>query len=196
MSIIGLTGDVGAGKSTLCSVWRDMGATVLDADEVARSMWDRADVRAEAEARWGAGFFDEPDKKTLWAKIAAKIFNDKTEYKFASELIHARTGEELKRAAKSASGWVVVEIPLLYESGRYDWLDYVVYATAPFDKRVARNAKRNWDAKEISHREDKLLPSEEKAAKADFVLVNDGTEAEWKEKARELGEKLKLLPSR
>lgn len=196
MSIIGLTGDVGAGKSTLCAVWREMGATVLDADTVARSMWDATDVQAEAESRWGAGFFCEPEKKTLWAKIAAKIFNDEEEYRFASELIHARTGEALQRAAKSADGWVIVEIPLLYESGRYDWLDYVVYAAAPFEARVARNSKRNWDADEINRREGKLLPSAEKTAKADFVLVNDGTEAEWKQKARELGEKLKNLPSR
>ena len=193
MSIIGLTGDVGAGKSTLCSVWREMGARVIDADTVARSMWDRADVRAEAEKRWGAGFFDEPDKKTLWAKNAAKIFNDAEEYKFASALIHRRTGEELKKLAREAEGWVIVEIPLLYEGGHDEWLDYVVYAAAPFEKRVARNAKRNWNAEEVSRREAKLLPSEEKIAKADFVLTNDGTEEEWKQKARELGERMKLL---
>ena len=193
MSIIGLTGDVGAGKSTLCSVWREMGARVIDADTVARSMWDRADVRAEAEKRWGAGFFDEPDHKTLWAKIAAKIFNDAEEYKFASALIHRRTGEELKKLAHESKGWTIVEIPLLYEGGHDSWLDYVVYAAAPFDKRVARNAKRNWNAEEVSRREAKLLPGEEKMAKADFVLVNDGTEDEWKQKARRLGEKLKLL---
>ena len=68
-----------------------------------------------------------------------------------------------------------------------------VYAAAPFDKRVARNAKRNWNAEEVSRREAKLLPSEEKIAKADFVLTNDGTEEEWKRKARELGERLKKL---
>ena len=162
MSIIGLTGDVGAGKSTLCSVWREMGARVIDADTVARSMWDRADVRAEAEARWGA-------------------------------LIHRRTGEELKKLAREAEGWTIVEIPLLYEGGHDSWLDYVVYAAAPFDKRVARNAKRNWNAEEVARREAKLLPGEEKMAKADFVLVNDGTEDEWKQKARRLGERLKRL---
>ena len=155
MSIIGLTGDVGAGKSTLCSVWREMGARVIDADTVARSMWDRPEVRAEAEKRWGAGFFDEPDHKTLWAKIAAKIFNDAEEYKFASALIHRRTGEELKKLAREAEGWTIVEIPLLYEGGHDSWLDYVVYAAAPFDKRVARNAKRNWNAEEVSRREAK-----------------------------------------
>ena len=102
------------------------------------------EVRAEAEKRWGAGFFDEPDHKTLWAKIAAKIFDDAEEYKFASALIHRRTGEELKKLAREAEGWTIVEIPLLYEGGHDSWLDYVVYAAAPFDKRVARNAKRNW----------------------------------------------------
>ncbi|WP_158096003.1 dephospho-CoA kinase [Cloacibacillus sp. An23] len=193
MPTIGLTGDVGAGKSTLCSVWREMGANVIDADTVARSMWDVPEVRVEAEKRWGAGFFDEPDHRTLWAKIAAKIFNDAGEYKFASALIHKRTGEELKKLARESKGWTIVEIPLLYEGGHDEWLDYVVYAAAPFDKRVARNAKRNWDAGEVARREAKLTPSYEKMAKADFVLVNDGTEEEWKQKARELGEKLKKL---
>ena len=65
----------------------------------------------------------------------------------ASALIHKRTGEELKKLARGAEGWVIVEIPLLYEGGHDEWLDYVVYAAAPFDKRVARNAKRNWTPK-------------------------------------------------
>ena len=69
----------------------------------------------------------------------------------------------------------------------------MVYAAAPFVKRVQRNAKRNWNADEVARREAKLLPGEEKIAKADFVLTNDGTEEEWKQKARELGERLKLL---
>ncbi len=193
MSIIGLTGDVGAGKSTLCAVWREMGARVVDSDTVARSMWDRADVRCTAEKRWGEGFFDEPDKKRLWAKIAAKIFNDEEEYKFASSLIHGYVRKALEEAVRGARGWVVVEIPLLYEGGYDKWLDYVVYAAAPFDKRVARNSKRNWNAAELSRREAKLLPGAQKAEKADFVLVNEGTEEEWKEKARLLGEKLKSL---
>ncbi len=193
MSIIGLTGDVGAGKSTLCSVWRRMGARVIDADTVARSMWDAPEVRAEAEKRWGAEFFREPDHKALWSKIAAKIFTDEEEYKFASALIHRRTGVELQMEARRDDGWTVVEIPLLYEGGHDEWLDYVVYAAAPFEKRVERNAKRNWNAEEVARREAKLMSSEEKMGKADFTLVNDGTEEEWMEKARELGERLRRL---
>ena len=71
MPTVGLTGDVGAGKSTLCKEWAAMGAHIIDADSVARALWDDPGIRREAEKRWGAGFFDAPHKE-LWAKIAAK----------------------------------------------------------------------------------------------------------------------------
>ena len=189
MPTVGLTGDVGAGKSTLCKEWAAMGAHIIDADSVARALWDDPGIRREAEKRWGAGFFDAPHKE-LWAKIAAKIVADAEEYRFASRLIHNNTMETIKKMAAGADGWVVAEIPLLYEGGHEGWLDCVVYAAAPFEKRVERNAKRRWNAEEVSRRENRLLPSGEKMARADFVLVNDGTEEEWRQKARGLWLKL------
>ena len=189
MPIIGLTGDVGAGKSTLCRVWASMGAKVIDADGAARELWDDPQVRTEAERRWGAGFFDAPHKE-LWAKIAEKIFNDAEEYDFASKLIHGRTMEKIKAEAAAGGEVTIVEIPLLYEGGNETWLDAVICAAAPFEKRVQRNARRSWNAEEVSRRERRLIPTEEKMAKADFVLINDGTEEEWREKARELFPKL------
>ncbi|MDO4560667.1 MAG: dephospho-CoA kinase [bacterium] len=185
MPIIGLTGDVGAGKSTLCREWAALGARIVDADSVARALWDDPEIRKEAEKRWGPGFFNAPHKE-LWAKIAAKIFTDEDEYRFAAGLLHQRTIAEIKALAAASGGLVIVEIPLLYEGGHNEWLDRVVYAAAPFEKRVERNKKRSWNAAEISRREGRLLPSAEKMARADYVLVNDGTEEEWRRKARGL----------
>ena len=160
MSIIGLTGDVGAGKSTLCSVWREMGARVIDADTVARSMWDRADVRAEAEKAMGRWLLRRArTKKRFGRKLRRRSSTTRRNINLASALIHKRTGEELKKLARGAEGWVIVEIPLLYEGGHDEWLDYVVYAAAPFDKRVARNAKRKLE------RRRGLAPRGEAAAK-------------------------------
>lgn len=187
MLIVGLTGDVGAGKSTLCMVWREMGALIVNADEIAKRQWDVPEVRRAAEKRWGTGFFVS-DKKEMHSKIAAKIFNDALEYKFATKIIHAAVQKEIRRMAAENEGWMVLEIPLLFESGHYQWLDYTVYVTAPLEKRIRRNAARGWDESEIARRESWFMPREAKLTRADFVLENDGTLDEWKKKGRELGQ--------
>ncbi|MCE5202122.1 MAG: dephospho-CoA kinase [Synergistaceae bacterium] len=187
MLIIGLTGDVGAGKSTLCGVWREMGADVIDADTIARDMWKLPEVRSKAEARWGEGFFDD-EWKTVLDRIAAKIFCDDEEYEFASGLLHSPAIIEVKRRIdRSGASWVAAEIPLLYECGVPDWIDCVVYAAAPLEKRAERNKRRGWDVDEILRRENKMMPREEKIRRADWVIENIGTEEEWRAKARELG---------
>lgn len=185
---VGLTGDVGAGKSTLCGVWRGMGADVFDADAIAKKMWFLPEVRQKAEARWGAGFLDGSSKEAL-GRIAEKIFTDDEEYEFAAALIHGPVMAEMKRMIDcSGSAWVVAEVPLLYEYGVPRWIDGVVYASAPFEKRVERNKNRGWDSGEILRRERRLLPRAKKMRLADWVLENSGTEDEWRAKARALGQ--------
>ena len=186
MLTVGLTGDVGAGKSTLSKVWEEMGAAVIDADRVARDMWQLPDVQKRASERWGSDFFED-DQKSVFAKIAEKIFSDEREYEFVSDLLHPATIAAIEEIVKNADGWVVVEIPLLFECGRPKWLDFVVFASASAKKRVERNASRGWDAAEIKRRESRLMPRDEKIKRSDWVLENSGTKEEWEAKARELG---------
>jgi dephospho-CoA kinase len=183
---VGLTGDVGAGKSTLARVWQEMGATVIDADRVARDMWNDPAVQKKAAERWGCDFFDG-DQKSVYAKIAAKIFSDEEEYEFVSDLLHPATISTIEEFVKGADGWVVVEIPLLFECGRPEWMDIVVFVSASPEKRAVRNASRGWDPDEIKRRESRLMPRDEKIRRSDWVLENSGTKEEWEAKARELG---------
>ena len=186
MLTVGLTGDVGAGKSTLSRVWEEMGAAVIDADRVARDMWDLPDVQKKASERWGRDFFDG-DQKSVFAKIAAKIFSEEQEYDFVSDLLHPATILAIEKFVKDADGWVVVEIPLLFECGRPEWMDVVVFVSATPEMRAQRNASRGWDAAEIKRRESRLMAREEKIRMSDWVLENSGTKEEWEAKARELG---------
>ncbi len=187
MLIIGLTGDVGAGKSTLCRLWRKMGAEVFDADTLAREMWKKEEVQSKAKERWGKDFFSGEWKMVL-AKIADKIFPSKEEYNFAASLLHSAAIAELKElVCKSKSPWVVVEIPLLYECGVPEWFDGVVYVSAPLEKRIERNSVRNWNKEEILRRESHLLPRDEKIRRANWVLENTGTADVWEAKGAELG---------
>ncbi|MDD4159796.1 MAG: dephospho-CoA kinase [Synergistaceae bacterium] len=186
MLTVGLTGDVGAGKSTLSRVWEEMGATVIDADRVARNMWMLPDVQKKAAERWGGDFFSGGNK-TVFAKIAEKIFSDEEEYKFVSGLLHPATISAIEGILRNAHGWIVVEIPLLFECGRPEWIDCVVYASASAEKRAERNVSRGWDAGEILRREIRLMSREEKIKMSDWVLENSGSMEEWESKARELG---------
>ena len=186
MLTVGLTGDVGAGKSTLARVWEEMGATVIDADRVARDMWKDPDVQRKAAERWGSDLFDG-DQKSVNAKIAAKIFSEEEEYEFVSDLLHPATISAIEKFVQGAEGWIVVEIPLLFECGRPEWMDLVVFVSASPEKRAERNASRGWDAGEIKRRERRLMPRDEKMAMSDWVLENIGSKEEWEIKARELG---------
>ncbi|MEG1501919.1 MAG: dephospho-CoA kinase [Synergistaceae bacterium] len=189
--ILGLTGDVGAGKSTLCRVWKDMGAYVIDSDSLAKNLWNLKTIQKKAKIRWGDDFFSCPSSE-MSKKIADKIFNDDEEYKFVSELLHKATISRLKKIAeKSDAKWIVVEIPLLFECGVPEWIDKTVYVSASLGKRVERNAIRGWNELELSRREDKLLPREEKMKKADWIIENSGTLKEWEEKGYEFA--LKIL---
>lgn len=186
MLTVGLTGDVGAGKSTLSKVWEEMGAMVIDADRVARDMWKLPDVQKKAAERWGSDFF-EGDQKSVFAKIAAKIFFEEEEYEFVSDLLHPATIAAIEDIVRNAEGWVVVEIPLLFECGRPEWMDFVVFVSASEKKRVERNASRGWNSNEIKRREARLMSRDEKIRMSDWVMENSGSKEEWEVKAMELG---------
>ena len=186
MLILGLTGDVGAGKSTICRVWKSMGASVFDADSVARDMWKSEEVQKKACARWGDDFFSG-EWRCVLKKIADKIFGSEEEYSFASSLLHKATIKELKNLAANAGGLVILEIPLLYECGEESMFDGVIYASASLEKRAERNVSRGWNKSEIMRRENRLMDRAEKIRRSDWVLENDGTADEWEEKAVKLG---------
>lgn len=182
MLALGVTGDVGAGKSTLTRFWKEMGASVLDADEIVRSLWKRPDVIGKAVSRWGRGVADNGGN-ILRGEIAARAFSCAEDYAWLCGLLHPLVRIEMERISASLEGWVVAEIPLLFEGGVPEWIDATVYLAAPEEKRRDRNSARGWDGREILRRESFLLPSEEKKRRADMVLENTGTLEDLRETA-------------
>jgi dephospho-CoA kinase len=182
MLALGVTGDVGAGKSTLTRFWKEMGASVLDADEIVRSLWKRPDVVGEAVSRWGMGVADKAGN-ILPGEIAARAFSCAEDHAWLCGLLHPLVRIEMERISASLEGWVAAEIPLLFEGGVPGWIDATVYLAAPEENRRERNSSRGWDGREILRRESFLLPSEEKKRRADMVIENDGTLEELRKAA-------------
>ncbi|MDR1944409.1 MAG: dephospho-CoA kinase [Synergistaceae bacterium] len=189
-----ITGDVGAGKSTLAGIWASLGANVINADEIAKSQWSKPETLAAAVGRWGEGVVK--DGAADFSAIARRAFGDEEEYRFMNSLIHPGAKADIRRLSASLRGLVVQEIPLLFETGGgHDWADYIVYVAASGDVKASRNAGRGWDESEVSRRERFMMDSGEKKKKSDLVLCNNGDMESWEGTARDLGLKLMAMSS-
>ncbi|MFP4482745.1 MAG: dephospho-CoA kinase [Thermovirgaceae bacterium] len=173
MLVVGLTGDIGAGKSTLADFWKRAGASVVSADAIVDEIWKQGILNEEVCRRWGQSIISDeghPDHK----RIASIIFENEEEYRWLGRIIHPLVRSIMEGRILSMDGWVVAEIPLLFENSVPWWVDETAYVTASLNQRISRNSKRKWSTKEILRREDWLLSSDKKRELADYVVENEG----------------------
>lgn len=144
----------------------------MSADEIVHRLYEREDVRRALADRWGdpiAGA-DGVDRK----RIGEIVFADRSELEWLEGLLHPLVVAEQARvrdeAAAAGVDVVAIEVPLLYETGAEARFDAVVAITAPQDVRASRTK-----VSDMTDRERRLLPDEEKLRRADFAYVNDGS---------------------
>ena len=187
--VMAVTGDVGAGKSTVAKLFESLGGFLIDADRVVAELWQTPEVMAAAVDRWGNGILDDAGHVSHKA-VAGRIFCDRAEYDWVMKLLHPRVRKEIERritnpamdvpTAKTGN-WRVVEIPLLFESGVPPWVTVKVFVTASRETRLARCRSRGWDEAELARRESFFMPGEQRMAKSDCVVRNDGSLDELRE---------------
>ena len=173
-----MTGGIGAGKSEALAAFARHGAAVLSSDEVVhRLLRSDADVKAAVRERFGERVLD-PTGEIDRAHVAEVVFARADELRWLEELLHPRVMAEYRawRGALAEGddppALCVVEVPLLYEVGAERMFDAVVALTAPGEVRASRLGRS------VAERERRLIPDEEKVARADFAYVNDGTLAD------------------
>jgi dephospho-CoA kinase len=178
---IAITGGIGAGKSTALRAFAQHGAATISSDEIVhRLLRDDTEVKQAVVERFG----DEvvgPDGEIDRSRVGRIVFADRKELTWLEQLLHPRVvgsylawREELA-ALPDPPAVCVTEVPLLYEVGGETRFDKVVVVTAAPEVRVSRRIGP------LREREQRLIPEEEKIAKADFVYVNDGTPADLDE---------------
>jgi dephospho-CoA kinase len=161
---VAITGGIAAGKSEALAAFARHGAATLSADAIVHDLLaNDADVRAAIRERWG----DEAVGDR--ARIGEIVFRDRDELDWLEQLLHPKTRTAADTWLASVDAPVAaVEIPLLYETGGESRFDAVVVVTAPPEIRAERRAG-------LADREARLLPDEEKARRADYAYVNDGS---------------------
>jgi len=193
MLVVGLTGDVGAGKSTILRTWHELGAVLVDSDEIVRHLWKTGQLRSAALDRFGSRALNPASGEVDLAFVAAAVFSSPEDYTWVCSLLHPLVLKRIETMLEKLDGWIVVELPLLFEAGRPPWLDLVVYVTAAEEFRIARTRSRGWKTGELERRERWLLPLKEKILLADIVIENDGTRDDLERLAKSMGAKMRGL---
>ncbi len=175
--LIGLTGGIGAGKSTVAKILAGLGCVVADSDALSREALRDPEIRRRLVEWWGEGVLDGSGGIDR-AAVARIIFRRPEERARLESLIHPWI--EARRAAMFAQAppgtvALVIDAPLLLEAGLDARCDAVVFVEAPRDLRLARlRAARGWDERELALREESQRPLDEKRARSDHVIRNDG----------------------
>ena len=176
MRVIGLTGGIGSGKSLAAEYFADLGALVIDADQLARAAIERGSKGFdEVVTMFGDSILKngEIDRRAL----GELVFNDPTKKAALEAIIHPWVRSEFEAAVASLAGnqTLVYEIPLLFETGGANRFDTVITVEAPMDKRIERLRERGWHLSEMEARIAAQASREERLSIADFVIENSGS---------------------
>jgi dephospho-CoA kinase len=177
VKLVGLTGGIGAGKSSVSARLAARGAVIVDADAIVREVQARGTPVFEAIVeRFGPGVV-APDGQLDRAGLAAIVFNDPDALKELNGLVWPAVGEEVVRRVDEQRGTdrvVVLDVPLLVESGR-DSASGVIVVDTPPDVAVARLRRdRGMTEEDARARMARQVSREDRLAKADFVIDNSG----------------------
>jgi len=199
MLVVGLTGGVASGKTTVSQILREEGAYLIDADQIARQLvqphtatWD------EIRKAFGDEIVDESGSIQR-KKLAARVFSDPRQRDVLNQILHPRIWKEVEDRLKAIAdndpqAIVVIDAALLVETGDYRKMDKVIVIASSAAEQVERLKKRD-DVEEEQARKvlASQMPLEEKLRVADFIIHNEGSLEETRMRTKEIFRELKKI---
>ena len=176
--VIGVTGGIGSGKSSVARLLAECSGIVVDADQIAHEALRQPEILGRVVTQFGTTVIG-PDG-AIDRKRLGKIVFSAPEKRVALEAIvlpwiRGRIHQELSAArARTDCRIVVLDAPLLIEGGWTDHVDVMIHVDSSFSSRLARVQDRGWDESELKRRELLQLPLTDKQAMADHVVNNSG----------------------
>ena len=179
MRVIGLTGGIGCGKSLAAQSFSELGALVIDADQLARAAIERGSQGFdEAVSIFGDSILNNGDIDRR--ALGEIIFKDPDAKKKLEGIIHPFVRQQFEEAVSSlkADETLIYEIPLLVETGAQDRFDLVITVESEIENRISRLRQRGMNISEIEGRIAAQATREQRVEIADFLIENDGSEDE------------------
>jgi dephospho-CoA kinase len=180
LPVIGITGGIGAGKSSVARVLAKLGALVIDSDALAHDELRSTEVTEAIRAMWGAEVCSAGGEINRTA-LGRKVFSDPVELQRLEDLLYPRINRRRRQivaeeAGKKGLRAVVLDAPKLHEAGVDKECDAVIFVDADEDVRLRRvSQSRGWTPAELARREKMQIPLDKKRSMADYVVVNNHT---------------------
>ncbi len=174
--IIGLTGGIGSGKSTVAGFFAEMGVPVYIADEEAKKILYLPETAVQLREAFGDGVFTDnaPDR----AKIAALVFNDKDKLQQLNAIIHPAVARQFEQwAFAQNTPFVIKETAILFESGSYKGCDAIITVIAAQEVRIERVMRRDGvNREQVLQRMAHQWNDEDKVKLSNYIINNDNLE--------------------
>ncbi|TDD77375.1 dephospho-CoA kinase [Flavobacterium caseinilyticum] len=175
--IIGLTGGIGSGKTTVAKYFEDFGIPVYIADDEARKIMQSSEIIIAVKDIFGDTVFE--NEKLNRAELAKIVFSDSLKLEKLNNIVHPAVKKHFEHWLLQHKNvpYVIYEAAILFESGSYKNCDLIITVTAPVETRIQRVLERDKTTRElISKRMDAQWTDEKRIPKSDFVIENTSIE--------------------
>lgn len=191
--IVGLTGGIASGKSTVSNLFRKYGIEIVDADKVAKEVSEKKESIEKISNIFGKDILDS-DGKIVREKLREKAFKNRELLQKLNKIIHPQVMEYFKRKKEenSKDEILIFDIPLLYETKMEYLCDKIIVVGVDVQKQIRRVVARDGSSEELAKKIIfNQMPLDEKIKKADIVIMNDGTLDELEAKVMKIYRELK-----
>lgn len=191
--IVGLTGGIASGKSTVSNLFRKYGIEIVDADKVAKEVSEKKESIGKISNIFGKDILDS-DGKIIREKLREKAFKNRELLQELNKIIHPQVMEYFKRKKEenSKDEILIFDIPLLYEAKMEYLCDKIIVVGVDVQKQIRRVVARDGSSENLAKKIiSNQMPLDEKIKKADIVIMNDGTLDELEEKVMKIYRELK-----
>lgn len=192
MIILGLTGSFGTGKTFVASIFKALGAKIIDADKIARKAIKKGSTTYKRIVdAFGDDILDE-GRNINRRRLAGIVFDNKNNLNRLNEIVHPEVIREIKERIEGARSKdiVIIDAPLLIEANLANVVDKLIVVKSSMSNQIDRcMSKFGISEEDILKRINSQIPLERKARMADFVIDNDGTKAETKKQVRKIWRK-------
>ncbi len=176
MMIVGITGGIGSGKTLVCTIFRQLGIPVYEADAEARKLFDTEPAILEKiKKEFSEDVFDKKEKLDR-QKLSALVFSDTSALKKLNKIVHPFVISHFEEwiSQHQTSPYILKEAAILFESGTDKDCNKIITISAPVELRIQRTMQRDKRTKEeVEQIIKQQWSDEEKIKRSDFVIVND-----------------------